>query len=125
MSLETPLHKAQGMGSAHSGVGHFWKQRVSAVALVPLTLWFAISVLGLVGAPLAAVLTFLFNPVNAVLMASFLLIGLFHMTIGLQEIILDYVPLQGLKFFLILVNYTFAIAVAAASIFSLLRIVGT
>jgi len=125
MSLETPLHKAQGMGSAHSGVGHFWKQRVSAVALVPLTLWFAISVLGLVGAPLAAVLTFLFNPVNAVLMASFLLIGLFHMTLGLQEIILDYVPIQGLKFVLILINYTFAIAVAAASIFSLLRIVGT
>ena len=125
MSLETPLHKAQGMGSAHSGVGHFWKQRVSALALVPLTLWFAISVLGLVGAPLAAVLTFLFNPVNAVLMASFLLIGLFHMTLGLQEIILDYVPHQGFKLFLIICNYTFAFAVAAASIFSLLRIVGT
>jgi succinate dehydrogenase / fumarate reductase membrane anchor subunit len=125
MSLETPLRKTQGLGSAHSGVGHFWKQRVSAVALVPLTLWLAISVLGLVGAPLAAVLNFLFNPVNAVLMASFLLIGLFHMTLGLQEIILDYVPHQGFKFFLILCNYTFAFAVAAASIFSLLRIVGT
>ena len=125
MSLETPLRKTQGLGAAHSGVGHFWKQRVSALAMVPLTLWFAISLLGLVGTPLTSVLTFLFNPVNAVLMASFLLIGLFHMTIGLQEIILDYVPNQGFKFFLFLVNYTFAIAVAAASIFSLLRIVGT
>jgi succinate dehydrogenase / fumarate reductase membrane anchor subunit len=125
MSLETPLHKAQGLGSAHSGVGHFWKQRVSAVALVPLTLWLAISVLGLVGAPLAAVLTFLFNPVNAVLMASFLLVGLFHMTLGLQEVILDYVPHQGFKLTLIICTYTFALAVAAASIFSLLRIVGT
>ncbi len=125
MSLETPLHKAQGMGSAHSSVGHFWTQPVSAVALVPLTLWFAISVLGLVGAPLAAVLTFLFNPVNAVLMATFLLIGLFHMTLGMQEVILDYVPHQGFKFFLIFCNYAFALAVAAASIFSLLRIVGT
>ena len=125
MSLETPLHKAQGLGSAHSGVGHFWKQRVSAVALIPLSLWFAISALGLVGVSMAGVLNFLYNPVNAVLMASFLVIGLFHMTLGLQEIILDYVPHQGFKFFLILVNYTFAIAVAAASIFSLLRIVGT
>ena len=95
MSLETPLRKTQGLGAAHSGVGHFWKQRVSALAMVPLTLWFAISVLGLVGTPLTSVLTFLFNPVNAVLMASFLLIGLFHMTIGLQEIILDYVPNQA------------------------------
>jgi succinate dehydrogenase / fumarate reductase, membrane anchor subunit len=125
MSLETPLHKAQGLGASHSGVGHFWRQRVTALALVPLSVWFAISVLGLVGAPIAAVLTFLFNPVNAVLMAAFLLIGLYHMVLGLQEVILDYVPHQGFKFLLMLINYTFALAVAAASIFALLRIVGT
>lgn len=125
MSLETPLHKAQGLGAAHSGVGHFWKQRVSAVALVPLVLWFAISVLGLVGAPLPVVLQFLFNPVNAVLMAAFLLIGLFHMVLGLQEVILDYVPHAGLKLTLVVITHTFAFIVAAASLFSLLRIVGT
>ncbi|GAA0537218.1 succinate dehydrogenase / fumarate reductase membrane anchor subunit [Rhizomicrobium palustre] len=125
MSLETPLHKAQGLGAAHSGVGHFWKQRVSAVALVPLVLWLAISILGLAGAPLPAVLYFLANPVNAVLMAAFVVIGLYHMTLGLQEIILDYVPHQGLKLTLIIAVYTFAFAVAAASLFSLLRIVGT
>ena len=123
-SLETPLHKAQGLGSAHSGVGHFWKQRVTAVALIPLAVWFGISILGLVGAPIAAVLTFLFNPVNAVLMAAFILIGLYHMVLGLQEVILDYVPHPGFKFFLMLVNYCFALAVAAACIFALLRIVG-
>jgi succinate dehydrogenase / fumarate reductase membrane anchor subunit len=125
MSLETPLHKAQGLGASHSGVGHFWRQRITAVALIPLSVWFAISVLGLVGAPIAAVLTFLFNPVNAVLMAAFVLISLYHMTLGLQEVILDYVPHAGLKFFLMLVNYGFALAVAAACVFSLLRIVGT
>lgn len=124
MSLETPLHKAQGLGSAHSGVGHFWTQRVTAVALIPLTIWFGISVLGLIGAPIAAVLTFLFNPVNAVLMAAFILIGLYHMVLGLQEVILDYVPHPGFRFFLMLVNYAFALIVAAASIFALLRIVG-
>jgi succinate dehydrogenase / fumarate reductase membrane anchor subunit len=125
MSLETPLHKAQGMGSSHSGVGHFWKQRVSAVALIPLTLWFAISAIGLIGAPITSVLFFLFNPVNAVLMGAFVVIGLYHMTLGLNEVILDYVPHPGFKFFLMLVNYTFAIALAAAAIFALLRIVVT
>ena len=124
MSLETPLHKAQGLGSAHSGVGHFWKQRVSAVALIPLALWFAIAAVGLVGASYAGVLAFLNNPVNAVLMAAFVLIGLYHMALGLQEVILDYVPHPGFRFFLMLINYTFAIALAAASIFALLRIVG-
>lgn len=125
MSLETPLHKAQGLGASHSGVGHFWRQRITAVALIPLTVWFAISILGLVDTPIAAVLTFLFNPVNAVLMAAFVLISLYHMTLGLQEVILDYVPHAGFKFFLMLVNYGFALAVAAACLFSLLRIVGT
>ncbi len=125
MSLETPLHKAQGLGPAHSGVGHFWRQRVTAVALIPLTLWFASSVLGLVGTPITSVLTFLQNPVNAVLMSAFVLLSLYHMTLGLQEVILDYVPHTGFKFFLTLVNYGFALVVAAASMFALLRIVGT
>ena len=123
MSLETPLHKAQGLGSAHSGVGHFWKQRVTAVALIPLSLWFAISVLGLVGAPYAGVLNFLNNPVNAVLMAAFVLISLYHMTLGLQEVILDYVPHPGFKFVLTLVNYGFALTLAAATVISLLTII--
>jgi succinate dehydrogenase / fumarate reductase membrane anchor subunit len=122
MSLETPLHKAQGLGSAHSGVGHFWKQRVTAIALIPLTIWFAISALGLVGAGLVPVLIFLQNPLNAVLMAAFLLIGLYHMVLGIQEVILDYVPHSGAKFFLMLINYAFALAMAAACVFSLLRI---
>ncbi len=125
MSLETPLHKAQGLGASHSGVGHFWRQRITAVALVPLTLWLAISVLGLVGTPITSVLTFLQNPVNAVLMAALVLLGLYHMVLGLQEVILDYVPHAGFKFFLMLVNYGFALAVAAACVFALLRIVGT
>jgi len=126
MTLETPLHRAQGLGPAHSGVGHFWKQRVTAVALIPLAIWFGISALGLVGAHTASVLIFLSNPLNAVLMAAFILISLYHMTLGLQEVILDYVPHPGFKFFLMLVNWCFALAIAAACVFSLLRIaVGT
>ena len=125
MSLETPLHKAQGLGPAHSGVGHFWTQRITAVALIPLAVWFGVSALGLVGAREASVLIFLSNPLNAVLLAAFILIALYHMVLGLQEVILDYVPHPGFKFFLMLVNYGFALAVAAACVFALLRIVGT
>jgi len=125
MSLETPFHKAQGLGPSHSGVGHFWRQRITAVALIPLTIWFAISALGLVGDSIVPVLRFLQNPVNAVLMGTFVGVSLYHMTLGIQEVILDYVPHPGFKFLLMLVNYVFAFAVAAACLFSLLTVVTT
>jgi len=122
MSLETPLHKAQGLGPAHSGVGHFWRQRVSAVALIPLTIWFAISVLGLVGAKEVSVLIFLSNPLNAVLLGAFILISLYHMALGIQEVIVDYVPHEGAKLLLMFCNYGFAFLVAAVCAVALLRI---
>ncbi|MGZ5932535.1 MAG: succinate dehydrogenase, hydrophobic membrane anchor protein [Rhizomicrobium sp.] len=124
MSLETPLHKVQGMGSSHSGVSHFWRQRVTAAALIPLTLWFGVSVLGLVGAHEASTLAFLSQPLNAILMAAFVLILLYHMTLGLQVIIDDYVHSNGQKLFLILLMRSFAIAAGATSIFALFRIAG-
>ncbi len=124
MSLETPLHKVQGMGSSHSGVSHFWRQRVTAAALIPLTLWFGVSVLGLVGAHEASTLAFLSQPLNAILMAAFVLILLYHMTLGLQVIIDDYVHSDGQKLFLMLLMRSFAIAAGATSIFALLRIAG-
>jgi succinate dehydrogenase / fumarate reductase, membrane anchor subunit len=123
MNLETPLHKAQGLGASHSGVGHFWKQRVSAVALIPLTLWFLISVVGLVGLEYADVLIFLNNPVNAILMAAFVVLSLYHMTLGLEEVIIDYIPQPGLKLTLMLANWAFAIGLAAISVISLLTII--
>lgn len=124
MSLETPLHKVRGMGSAHSGVGHFWRQRVTAAALIPLAIWFSISALGLVGAHEAATLAFLSQPLNAILMAAFIIILLFHMALGLQVVIDDYVRSDGQKLFLMLLMRGFTIAIGAASIFALLRIAG-
>lgn len=124
MSLETPLHKVQGMGSAHSGVSHFWRQRVTAAALIPLTIWFAVSVLGLIGAHEAATLAFLSQPLNAILMASFVVILLFHMALGIQVVIDDYVHSSGQKLFLMLLMRGFSIAVGATAIFALLRIAG-
>ena len=124
MSLETPLHKVQGMGSAHSGVSHFWRQRVTAAALIPLSVWFGVSVLGLIGAHEAATLAFLSQPLNAILMAFFVVILLFHMALGLQVVIDDYVHSNGQKLVLMLLMRGFSIAVGATAIFALLRIAG-
>jgi succinate dehydrogenase / fumarate reductase membrane anchor subunit len=124
VSLETPLHKVEGLGSAHSGVTHFWRQRVSAAALVPLGLWFAVSVLGLVGAHEAATLSFLSQPLNAILMAAFTVILLYHMALGLQVVIDDYIHSDGQKVLLMLLTRGFTIAAGAASLFALLRIAG-
>ena len=124
MSLETPLHKVRGLGSAHSGVTHFWRQRVTAAALVPLTLWFGIAALGLVGAHEAATLAFLSQPLNAILMAAFVIILLYHMMLGLQVVIDDYVRSDGQKLFLMLLVRGFSLAAGATALFALLRIAG-
>ncbi len=122
MSLETPLHRVQGLGSAHSGVGHFWRQRVTAVALIPLSLWFAYAVLALIGAPEVQVLTFFQHPLNAVLMGLFVLVALIHMALGLQVVIDDYIYSDGQKLFLLLLIRGLAWLIGAACILSLLKI---
>lgn len=124
MSLETPLHKVEGLGPAHSGVTHFWRQRVTAAALVPLAIWLAVSLLGLIGAREAAVLAFLSLPLNAILMAAFILIAVYHMALGMQVIIDDYIYINWQKLTLMLLMRAFALAVIAVSLYALLRIAG-
>jgi succinate dehydrogenase / fumarate reductase membrane anchor subunit len=122
MKQETPLHRVQGLGAAHSGTGHFWHQRMTAVALVPLGLWFAVVALGLVGASEAAIAGFLAKPWNAILMAAFVIILLYHMMLGLQVVIDDYAHAPGAKISLMLLMRAFVIAVGAASLFALIHI---
>ncbi|HEX2594469.1 MAG TPA: succinate dehydrogenase, hydrophobic membrane anchor protein [Rhizomicrobium sp.] len=121
--LDTPLHKVQGLGSAHSGVKHFWRQRVTAVALIPLVIWFAYAVLRLVGGSMIDTLSFFQHPLNAGLMTAFMIIVLYHMTLGLQMVIEDYVPSPGGKIALLLLSRAFALAVGATCVLALLRIV--
>ncbi|HXS07639.1 MAG TPA: succinate dehydrogenase, hydrophobic membrane anchor protein [Rhizomicrobium sp.] len=121
-SLQTPLHKVQGLGASHSGTGHFWRQRITAVALVPLGLWFGFAMLGLAGTNEVAVLSFLARPWNALLMAAFAVILLYHMVLGLQDIVDDYVHTAGMKVFLRLAILAGAIATGATSLFALIRI---
>jgi succinate dehydrogenase / fumarate reductase, membrane anchor subunit len=129
MTMETPLHRVQGLGSSHSGVRHFWRQRMTAAALIPLSIWFAWAMLGLVGGSEVRVLTFLTLsplgiPLNAILMGIFIVILLYHMVLGLQVVIDDYVHSEGGKIFLMLLMRAFALAVGATSLFALLRIAG-
>ncbi|HEY0107100.1 MAG TPA: succinate dehydrogenase, hydrophobic membrane anchor protein [Rhizomicrobium sp.] len=124
MSLQTPLHKVEGLGSSHSGVTHFWRQRVTAAALIPLAIWFAVSMLGLVGAHEAATLAFLAQPLNAILMAAFVVIAVYHMALGMQVVIDDYIYVSWQKLFLMLSVRAFSLAVIAASLYALLRIAG-
>jgi succinate dehydrogenase / fumarate reductase membrane anchor subunit len=129
MTMETPLHRVQGLGASHSGVRHFWRQRMTAAALVPLAIWFAWAVLGLAGGSEAQVLGYLTRsafglPLNAILMGAFIVIALYHMVLGLQVIIDDYVHSDGGKIFLMLLMRAFALAVAAVSLFALFRIAG-
>jgi succinate dehydrogenase / fumarate reductase membrane anchor subunit len=121
-SFRTPRARVEGLGAAHTGTMHFLRQRISATALIALSIWFLFAALHLVGADLADVLVFLGRPVNAVLMLLFLATALYHMSLGLQIVVEDYVHQDGIKLIL-LVLVRFAMwTIGAAAGFALLRI---
>lgn len=122
MSLRSPLGRARGLGSAKDGVHHFWVQRVSAVALVPLSLWFIFSVAQLAGGEFTAVRHWVSAPSVAVTLVLFLGAALYHSMLGMQVIVEDYVAHEGARItVLMLMKFIHAI-VAAASIFAVLKV---
>ena len=121
-SLRTPLGRVRGLGSAKSGTGHFWLQRVTAVANVVLTIGFLCVVLSLVGKPYPAAMATLAKPYVAVLMLLFVVSGAVHMRLGMQVVIEDYIHREGAKIAAVMANTFFALAVGAACAFSLLKI---
>ncbi|HTT84652.1 MAG TPA: succinate dehydrogenase, hydrophobic membrane anchor protein [Rhizomicrobium sp.] len=122
MTVQTPLARVQGLGAAHSGTGHFWRQRITALALIPLAIWFVCSALTLIGADRDTAAAFLAQPVNAIAMALFVIAALYHMTLGVQVVIEDYVHDEGPKIALAVLNNFFAWIVGAACLFALVRI---
>jgi len=123
MSLRSPLSKAVGLGSAGHGFSHWWWQRVSAIALIPLSLWFVMSVIGLFAAPYASVYAWLSHPFNATLMLLFVLTSLFHGQTGLQVVIEDYVHTKWLNLTLLLSIKFAAAGMAVYAILSILKVV--
>ena len=122
MSVQTPLARVQGLGAAHSGTMHFWRQRISAVALVPLAIWFVCSALALIGADRDTAAAFLARPVNAIAMALFVIAALNHMVLGVQVVIEDYVHDEAPKITLLILNNFFAWIVGAACLYALVKI---
>lgn len=122
MSVQTPLARVEGLGAAHSGTGHFWRQRVSAVALILLSIWFVVDALSLIGADRSDAVAFLAQPANAIAMALFVIAALYHMTLGVQVVIEDYIHQEGPKVVLLVLNQFFAWIVGAACLFALVKI---
>ncbi|MEQ8289247.1 MAG: succinate dehydrogenase, hydrophobic membrane anchor protein [Gammaproteobacteria bacterium] len=97
MSLQTPLARARGLGSSKEGLHHWTAQRLTALILVPLTLWFVFSLVSVTGADHATVSAWLQDPFNAVLMLLFVLALYYHAALGVQVVIEDYIESQWQK----------------------------
>jgi succinate dehydrogenase / fumarate reductase membrane anchor subunit len=122
MSIRTPLGRVRGLGSAKSGTEHFWHQRVTAVANVFLVTAFVVILVSLLGSSHATVHQILGSPFVAIVMLLMVGSTTYHMKLGMQVVIEDYVHDATWKFAAIIANNFFAIAVAAACAYALLKI---
>jgi succinate dehydrogenase / fumarate reductase, membrane anchor subunit len=118
----TPLARVRGLGSAKSGTGHFWHQRLTAVANVPLTIAFVLIVISLLGRNHAAAQQILGTPLVAIVILLFIGSVTYHMRIGMQVIIEDYVHEETAKLALIMLNTFFSIAIALASAYAIFKL---
>jgi succinate dehydrogenase / fumarate reductase, membrane anchor subunit len=121
-SFRTPLSRARGLGSAHSGVTRFISERATSVALVPLTLWAVYAVLAIAPAGYTGAVGFLQSPVNAVLAALTIFVSALHMKMGMQVIVEDYIHKHSTKIVLLLANSAVCWFAAAIGVFSILKV---
>ncbi len=122
MSLRSPLRRVLGLGSAKDGTGHWWAQRVSAVALVPLALWFLFALLALPALDYPVMHTWLARPTNAMLTVLLLAALGQHAYLGLTVVVEDYVHSSGLRILsLLLLRFAFVLT-GAAGLFAVLHV---
>ena len=120
--LRTPLARARGLGSARAGVHHWWAQRLTAIALIPLVVWFAISLVMMSGADYGSVRAWIGSPLVMMLLVLTISVGLHHGQLGMQVVIEDYVGSDGWKLALIVAVRFIAIFFGLAAIVAILRI---
>ena len=121
--MATPLKRVRGLGASHGGTETFWRQRVTAIANIPLVIFLILSIVSHIGASYADVKAYLAQPVVAVLIVALIISSAIHMRIGLKEIIDDYVHGEGCKIVAILAVTFFAGIVGIASTLAILKIV--
>lgn len=121
-ALRSPLGRVRGMGSAKSGTHHWWMQRVTSIALLPLTLWFVVSMISLAGASYLETLLWIAQPMNAVLMLVLIGLTFHHMAAGLQVVVEDYVRDEFKRIAFVLIIKAASLLMALASGFAVLRI---
>jgi succinate dehydrogenase / fumarate reductase membrane anchor subunit len=122
MSLRTPLAMVKGLGSAKDGSHHWWHQRLTAIALVPLSLWFIYSLISMVGASYMAVVYWLRLPYVAVLLILFIISLFYHAILGVQVVIEDYIHVEWQKVGCIILVKFLALVGALASVLSILDV---
>jgi succinate dehydrogenase / fumarate reductase, membrane anchor subunit len=119
--MRSPLGRAIGLGSAKEGVGQWWIQRLTAIALVPLTVWFLVGVVAHVGADLPNFHRWIAEPSTAILFVLLLIATFYHVSLGFQVVIEDYVHVELLKLGLIVAARLISFGLAVAGIFAVLR----
>ena len=120
--MRTPLGKVRGAGSAREGTGHFWMQRLTAIANIPLTLFFVGLLVSLNGSSHDHVRSVMASPVNALLLLLVVVSVLYHMRLGMQVVIEDYVHGEGSKIALLMFNTFVTMILGAAMIFAILKL---
>jgi succinate dehydrogenase / fumarate reductase membrane anchor subunit len=118
----TPLGRVRHLGSARHGTQHFWHQRLTSVALLPLTVAFIVIVIALLGRNHAAVKEVLGSPLVAIVMLLFIITTVYHMWLGMAVVIEDYVPDEVQKFFGLMLNTFFCFAAGLASCYAILKL---
>ena len=120
--MRSPLGRARGLGSARAGATHWWMQRVTSLALLPLTLWFLCAMVRMIGATRDDVVSWMAGPLPIVLMIALVIATFHHMALGLQVVIEDYVHHDWLRIGSVLVAKGLSVLLALACIVSVLRL---
>lgn len=122
MSMRTPLGKVRGLGSAREGTEHFWRQRLTALANIPLVIIFVIFIAANTGLDYTSARAVLGAPLTALFLLLLTLSGVYHMCLGMQAIIEDYVSHELLKTLALMVNIFFSAAIALAAILAIFKL---
>ncbi len=121
-NLRTPLARVRHLGAAHSGTRHFWHQRLTSVALVPLSLFLIVLIVSLLGRNHAAAVQILGSSPVAILLLLFVAAAVYHMWLGMQAIIEDYIHEELTKLVTLMANTFFSIAVGITAVFAILKL---